>query len=578
MSLADARSSQTTLRHRIQTHLGDDVLIAEGFQGAETLSGGFSYTLTAYSETRHDLTARDLVGTPVTFDLAQSTPEHGEGGVRYFNGIISSLRPEGRIRDDQRSIYRLTVVSWLWLLEQVTDCRVFQNQSIPEVLEAVCGEWSGVGGADFSKVDFSAHAERRFLVQYNETTRNFLDRLCRRAGIAYYTTHDNGAHTVHFIDDGWLCPPLEQRELVVRSGETVDHDALTGWRREEQLTGGATTHVTYNYTDPVAQTAEAQAPDAVQQLAGVEHLDSVAYNEEFDDPAEGDHVARVAMNRCAQRQDVITASGDYRFLQTGHNVTVTGPGGEDGPAPGEEFTLTAVELSAHNDRGVTTAIEAVPVGRLVYPEGERPTIASLQTAVVTGPEGAEIHTDALGRVRVQFHWDRHGAHDERSSCWLRVMQGVAGPGFGMHFLPRVGQEVVVAFENGHPDRPFVMGALYHPGHTPPYANEPTRSGIRTRSTRGGTPDEANELRFDDAKGSEEVFLQAQKDLSVNVKNDLNRRVANNVTDTVGGAVRVSADDRIELAVGGNSVVIDNGGVTINGVKLDVATSQTDLNS
>jgi len=186
----------------------------------------------------------------------------------------------------------------------------------------------------------------------------------------------------------------------------------------------------------------------------------------------------------------------------------------------------------------------------------------MQTAVVTGPPAEEIHSDAHGRVKVQFHWDRLGKKDDNTSCWLRVMQSFAGPGFGAHFTPRVGQEVVVAFENGNPDRPFVMGALYHTENPPPYAeHKGTRSGIRTRSTKNGAAINCNELYFEDTKDQEEVYFQAEKDLNAHIKNNETRKIEN--------TLHIQAGEKIRLEVGGSVIEMTPEGITISAIEVKI---------
>ena len=240
----------------------------------------------------------------------------------------------------------------------------------------------------------------------------------------------------------------------------------------------------------------------------------------------------------------------------------------------------------------TCQLSAVPDGELVYPRGDVPRISSLQTAVVTGHEADTVYTDhnhrQLGRIKAQFHWDREGRYTPDSSCWLRVMQSGGGNGFaGFYALPRVGAEVVVAFENGHPDRPFVLGTLPHPNSPPPYGSEPTQSGIKTRSfTPGGaSAGKYNELRFDDKDGSEQVYFQAERDANAYIKrnateridndaeqkvgNNRTREVGNNESCDIGNDLTVTAGNSITLKVGGNTITIDTSGITINGQQVSI---------
>ncbi|MEJ2743625.1 MAG: type VI secretion system tip protein TssI/VgrG, partial [Gammaproteobacteria bacterium] len=288
-----------------------------------------------------------------------------------------------------------------------------------------------------------------------------------------------------------------------------------------------------------------------------------------------------------------------------HHFQLSGP-------PDEASNITKIIAASQNDRftlidvkyhidaltsGFSCDIEAIQQGELVYPEATFPKINSLQTALVTGPANEEIHTDEHGRIKVQFHWDRHNQHDEHSSCWLRVMQSFAGPGFGAHFTPRIGQEVVIAFENGNPDRPFVLGALYHPENVPPYAeHNGTRAGLRTHSTKSTDASRYNELYFEDKLGAEEIYVQAERDhthlvkhnLSTTVGNDKTQKIANNESTAVGknaqrnigdtytveagngikikagNEITLEAGKEISLKVGGSTINLTSGKIEISG--------------
>lgn len=193
----------------------------------------------------------------------------------------------------------------------------------------------------------------------------------------------------------------------------------------------------------------------------------------------------------------------------------------------------------------------------------KPLVNGAQTALVVGPKGEELYTDKYGRVFVQFHWDRKGKKDDQSSCWIRVAQLIAGKNWGTLFMPRIGQEVVVHFIDGDPDRPLIIGSVYNNDNLPPYQLpfEQTKSGIKTRSTKGGGASNANELRFEDKMGQEEIFIQAQKDFNQTIKNNLSVQVGNQST--------LQAQQSIELKVGNNSLLINTQGIFINGEKVNI---------
>lgn len=605
--------SQEHLLLQLATPLDKDLLIPVSVHGEEAMSQGFTYKLRCFSEDPAKVEAQKknkLIGNQVTFSLGQEDPSHDAKGTRYFNGYVKSLRPLGMSthKDDRKRMnYEMTIVSWLWFLEQTSGCRVFQNMTIPQVIEEVCKEWSGYGGTKIVKS--GNHPEERFLVQFNETNYNFIARLARRAGMFWYITHDQkergGKHTVNFCDAPMRVPQLNPKELVVRTG-TASHDHISRWTRRSNLASGQLTEAAYDYNERKAISAKQDAAKSLQEIPRAENLRRYHFTEEYQTQGDGDNHAKRAISRQSQRHELVHGTSGYRMLKPGHHFKVTTePRGEDFPDQDQSFTLTRVSLQASNEAGggsYATGFEAVPRGEAVYPWGERPTIANLQTAVVTGHAQDTVYTDhdgkQLGRVKVKFHWDREHekVEDPNSSCWLRVMQNGAGNGFSSFYaLPRVGSEVVVAFENGNPDRPFVLGALPHPSNKPPYGDDPHRSGIKTQSFNANGPSAGkwNELRFNDKDGSEEVYLRAEKDYNGLIQNNRKEEVGKNATEKVGEdltvtvngsetrdlgkALTVTAGSSITLKVGGNSIKIDSSGITITGGAVTVNGNPTSIN-
>jgi len=309
-------------------------------------------------------------------------------------------------------------------------------------------------------------------------------------------------HTLHLVDTSDSLSVLKSKAVKLQIG-TPDYDHLTEWKSAAKFATGNYTQRSYNYMSPSKDlTAAGKATSDIANAPRVMDVESYRYSEGFHDDSEGKLDTQRRVNQGTERSQVSIGSGNCRDLMIGQHFQVELANGGSFVDKGKTFTFSQVVIQAdEGERAVKCTVEAIPKGELVYPIVENPVVInSLQTAVVTGPPAEEIHSDAHGRVKVQFHWDRLGKKDDNTSCWLRVMQSFAGPGFGAHFTPRVGQEVVVAFENGNPDRPFVMGALYHTENPPPYAeHKGTRSGIRTRSIKGGAATNCNELYFEDTK-------------------------------------------------------------------------------
>lgn len=527
--MANADATQDKSLVRVSTVLPDNALVATRLSVSETLSKGFTIGITAFSEKHHNLTAEDLVGTPLTAVLVQQ-----DNSLRYFNGYVQEISATGSERAGQRSTYKLTVVSWLQLLlGKSQDNRIFQDKNVKQIIEEIFKPLGSIANYKFNIS--GAHPAWRYCTQYNETDLNFFNRLCQREGLAYYFLHENGAHTLHIIDAANIRSLEDNKPKVVEvQAGTPAFDHLSHWQSTGKFVAGKYSQRSYNYLKPkqLLEGSEAIKGNAlsIPKVAEVEHY---TYTEQFFTPEEGKTEVE-KQGYGASQATVAQGAGNCRHLKVGHNIKVALPQGAKFADKDKEFTLTNVSINADDISGVMNCfIEALPKGDLIFPQGTPPSINSLQTALVTGPKGEEVHTDELGRIKAQFHWDRLGKKDENSTCWLRVMQGFAGNNYGAHFTPRIGHEVVVAFENGNPDRPFVIGSLYHQENKPPYSEQlGSRSGVRTRSTKGAGDTNYNELYFEDDKGKEEVYFQAEKDFNAVVKNDESRQVGNDQASAI----------------------------------------------
>lgn len=562
---------------RMATPLGEDVLIPLSIEGEEAMSHAWTYALKVMSEKRHDLTAKDIVGRPVTFAIVQE-----DNSLRYFNGYVTEFAAEGRTMGGQQSAYRLKVEPWLYLLDKGSDCRIFQEQTVPDVLKKVFGPLG-----DIAKFTFDLkqpHEPYRYLTQYNETNGNFVRRLMAMDGIGYIVEHENGQHLVRFFDDPKSLPELPGDSTLKLQNGTASHDHLSSWNYRGNFDTGRFAQRSYSYQQPgAALQSETDAPDTVTELSRAPDVEHYHYAESYATRPGGDRNTGHVMGGAVQHHHVAKGAGSYRQLQPGRHFSVVQVPAGEWVHGSEDFTFTRVHFVANDRQGspaFRAEFDAMLKGNMSYPKGEQSRIVGLQSALVTGPKGEEIYTDKQGRIKVAFHWDRDSEKPgEKATCWLRVMQSFAGPGFGAHFTPRIGQEVVVAFENGNPDRPFVLGALYHAEHKPPYAsNAGTRSGFRTRSTKGGQVDNCNELYFEDAKGKEELFIQAERDFKgfikrnetravgedqiVKVGRDRKEHVGRNETVSVGNEFVIKAGKTIKLTVGGSLIQLTGGQIDI----------------
>ena len=579
--MANSLTSQNKHVVRLNTVLGEDALIIDNVEINQVMSLGFTFSLRVFSDYKHDLQPQDLVGTPLTIALMDDGDE-----PRYFNGWITQLEKSNPADTGEHTVYLIKASSFLHFMEHDSDCRIFQEKTVEDVISEIMQKYKNVG--KFKLVLRKNHAVKRYWVQYNESNLSFFNRICAESGLAYYFTHTNGHHCLNILDDPLLLPKLDPEVVFYQPG-THARDHLTHWQRSSRYFTGNYAQTSYNYQTPFSPL---NAQSSVQNdLAKVPHTyltEKYYYSEQYDNSAGATANTDNQLNSTTAENSLVIGSGDCRFLKVGYQFTAEPvPVERFFPDRGKSFSLTQLTMKISNKGEIHVDFEAVPNGEMIYPKNSRPSIASLQTAVVTGPPGEEIYTDDLGRVKVQFHWDRLGKKNENTTCWMRVMQNFAGPSFGTHFTPRIGQEVVVAFENGNPDRPFIMGGLYHAEHAPPYADQRgTRAGIRTRSTKGGSASNCNELYFEDKKGSEEVYFQAEKNHNVLVKNDQALKIQNNksqqvgknetnkvgenYTINVGKKLLIEAGQEIKLQVGGSTV-------TISSDKIDISSGLVDIN-
>ncbi|GAB1263671.1 type VI secretion system Vgr family protein [Aurantivibrio infirmus] len=587
--MSEGKATQEHRLLRLNTTLGKDALIPIGFNCTESLSKGFSIVVNVFSEIHHELTASDLVGTNVTIGLVQE-----DESIRYFNGYVREFVAEGSSRAGQRSTYHMKVVSWLeLLLSKRSDCRIFQDMPVKDVIKSVFSAYKELANFKFELT--ASHPDRRFWVQYNETDLDFFRRICHREGLAFYFSHENGSHCLHIVDEAKSLKALKPKKVKLQAG-TASHDHLSKWQSAAKFATGKYERRSYNYMSPSKnQKVIGEATSEVASVPRVMEVESYLFTEGYHDEGEGSTEISKRSTQGVERSKLAVGTGNCRNLSVATHFEVELSTGGEFADKGKSFTFSQVNLIVNDTTGITNCtIEALPKGDLIYPNSVTPTISNLQTAIVTGPKGEEIFTDKYGRIKVQFHWDRLGKFDENTTCWLRVMQNLTGSSFGVHFTPRIGQEVVVAFENGNPDRPFVIGALYHPEQTPPYADfKGTRSGIRSRSTKNGGKDNYNELYFEDRKGNEEVYLQAEKNLKSLIKNDEKRdvnndqtlsvknnkveNIGNNEKHSVKNELLIEAGKKITIKVGGSEIELTGSKIVIKSGKVDIDGGKIELN-
>ncbi|HSI61225.1 MAG TPA: type VI secretion system tip protein TssI/VgrG [Ideonella sp.] len=500
-----------------------------------------------------------------------------DDSLRHINGWVTRFEQGGTT--GRFDIYRVELRPWLWFLTLGADCRIFQNKTAVEILDAVFADYSS---HQLEKKLSGSFRARAFCVQYRESDFDFVSRLMEEEGIYYYFKHAEGQHTLVLTNGAQghtAIPGAKLAWAAVQTDDQLREDIVTDWNRAQQMRSLKYTHTDYDAEAPTVDLAsEAQRTAPYPQPGDLEVFD---YPGGYDDLAqtgntggkktEGGRLAQLRVDAFEAGHVVATGVTPFRASAAGLTFTF-----EDHANAGDYlFTSVAYEMEsgAHEASGSDEAVsgfscrfEAVPKAIAFQPQPvtPRPTIHGPQTATVVGPAGDEIHTDVHGRVKLQFRWDRIGRKNETSSCWVRVSHPWASKQFGMIALPRIGDEVVVEFLEGNPDRPLVTGRVYNGDNKPPYPlpAQATVSGIKTQSSKGGSLSTANELRMDDKKGSEYVWFQAEKNFHRWVKNDAFDTVKNdawvditkNLAHKIGENVTTAIGKKLTLKVGEDTQV------------------------
>jgi len=511
--------TQSTRHIAIETPLGTDVLLLKGLSAREEVSRPFELDLDLLSED-NAVNFDDIVGQNVTISMKLA-----DGATRYWNGYVSRF-VQIASATPQFAQYRATVVSWLWLLDRTADCRIFQEMTVPDIIKQVC---SDLGFTDIEDRLSGGYRTWIYCVQYRETAFNFISRLMEQEGIYYYMSHEAGKHTLVLCDSLSKHDPFEDYTEIkfdpeVDASSVEEH--ISSWTLERKVRTGAFAHTDYNFTTPKTDLMSTQQDVKAHSQAEYEVYD---YPGEFSTPEEGARYAGIRMEELAQPYDTCNGESGSRGIRPGYKFTLTGHPRDDQNR--EYMVLTAVykastesyETSGAGEDLCSCAFTVMPGDTQYRPARitPKPVVHGEQTAVVVGPAGEEIYPDEYGRVKVQFHWDRLGSDDENSSCWIRVAHPWAGTKWGFVAIPRIGHEVVVSFLEGDPDQPLITGRIYNADNMPPYTlpDNKTQTGFKTRSSKGGTPQNFNEIRFEDLKGEEQLFIHAEKNQDIEVEND-----------------------------------------------------------
>jgi type VI secretion system secreted protein VgrG len=579
MSLA----TQKTRHLAVDTPLGKDRLLLTAFSGREEMSRLFRYDLEFLSED-FSVNAAEIVGKNLTFALRRAND-----GMRYFNGYVRQFRAGPLTGSSRFRRYRAEVVPWLWFLTRTSDCRIFQFKKAPDIISRI---FTDLGFSDFELSRLRGdYPERTYCVQYRESDFDFVSRLMEEEGIFYNFRHENGKHTLILADHKSGYRPGAAPTIVCQQESTshIDQERISRWEHNYSFQTGKWAYTDYNFEKPQLNLMAQER--ACHKFPHAENFEEYDYPGEYELKDDGRRLTRIRMEEEETALDTVESESNCPTLSPGETFTLQD---HDLPQENKSYVVTSVaheirepvayETSGDGDGQMLrqelhyrNQFTCIPESVMFRPcrSTRCPVVEGPQTAVVVGPPGEEIYPDKYGRVKVQFHWDREGKRDENSSCWIRVSQIHAGQAWGAMDLPRIGEEVIVDFLEGDPDRPIITGRVYNADNMPPFAlpGEKTRRGNKTKTYMGAG---YNEMTMDDTPGNEQIRTNAQYnmdtavgnnqtlivgvDRSTQIGNNDTAKIGNNSTESVGNNKTVTVGNNMNVNVGKNMVV--NAGTSI----------------
>lgn len=616
----------------LNTPLGKDYLILTVAEGNEGISQLFKFNLQVFSQDK-DIDPSKVLGKSISFQI-----QNHEGVGREFNGMVSGFT-KGSLNFNQTRNYSIETVPWLWFLTLTSNCQIFQNKTTPQIIEAVFKDL-GFSDFDLSKLTKN-YIPREYCVQYDESAFHFVSRLMEEEGIFYYFQHESEKHILVLGDNKSSFFTLPGQSLHT-SDSTFPRAYVLSWQQEYTFCSGKYSHNDYNFETPNKNLLTTTT--TILNDSDFKKYELYDYPGFYTETNIGKDKSKIRMEEKETGYERVKAESNYCHLASGGIFSIKD---KETSTNEKKYVISSLYHKAIDKTHVARddEIPSYQNSFICFPRDvnfhpnritKKPTIPGPQTAIVVGPEKEEIYTDKYGRIKVQFYWDRKGTKDDKSSCWMRVSQSIAGNHWGAIYIPRIGQEVIVTFLNGDIDSPLITGCVYNASQMPPYElpKNQTKMGIKTHSTKEGTETEANELMFEDKKGSEEIYLHGQKDYKEVIENDASSKighdctieVTNNLKTTVKegnqeetvekgnrlitvqkgnheievnagnyslvisqgnqstkvslGKSSLEAMQAIELIVGQNSVKIDQTGITLQGmmIKINGTMVQVDANA
>ncbi len=558
----------------------DDALLLTGFTGHEAISQLFSFQLDLLSE-RNPNTSNDSVAMmkgPVNFaqiigKAATISLRLPKDRMRYFTGRVIRFSQSGA--DAVFTHYQMEIVPSVWKLTHHAYCRIFHNKTVVEIIQKVLNDRLI---SNYKLKLSSTYSPIEYCVQYRETDFNFISRLMEQYGIFYYFDHTDTDHTMIISDSSSTHDPCPLQKSAgygrLPSGDDDEFDLITSWSIEQELSVGMRSLTDYNFKTPSTNLLVSES--TVVDVSGNAALEIYDYPGEYTSRSEGTTFAKIRMQEDEAAHMIAHGSSLCRGFAVGYKFNLAE---HFRPTMNAEYLLTEIQhvatiagsySSAGSHSGsdsYSNHFSCIPCTVPFRPARvtPKPFVQGPQTAKVVGKsgdhdsandensggDGEEIWVDKFGRVMVLFPWDRY----DDCSCWIRVSQDWAGQGWGMINIPRVGQEVIVSFLEGNPDRPIITGRVYNFEQTVPYTlpDNGTRTTFKTHSTPKAGDDNYNELRFEDKKGDEQIFVHGEKDYDTRIKNDSREWIGNDRSLIVTNDQTESVGGELQLKVTGNQV-------------------------
>ena len=567
--------SQENRQARIDTPLGEDVLLLQHFAGTEALSRGFEYDLTVVSKDAA-IDGNAIVGKRISVSYYNDE----DGRTRYFNGFVSRFEYAEQVEEPTKmTSYNMTMIPWTWFLKHNKDFQIFQEMPVPDIIKQIFQE---LGFSDFQLQLTGDYPAREYCVQYNETDFNFVSRLMEEEGIFYYFKHTKDKHTLVLADSPSGYYQLDEAEVRYTPIGQKQHRQLSSWRHVYEFRPGKIAQKDFNFKTP----GDGLLTDTKSRVKfeGSSNLEIYEYPGRYEENGNGDRLTQVRLEELEAEHEHIVGSGYYLTFSPGGKFKVEKH--SRAADEGKSFALVEVYTELNSNYGFGNAVtvdfqnqfRCIPSDTAFRPQREavKPIVEGPQTAIVV-TDGQEIVVDEHARVKVQFHWDRYGKKDVQSSCWIRVSQVHAGAGWGMIDIPRKDEEVIVSFLDGDPDRPIITGRVYNGQNQPPFGLSGAGNNSKNKKRRGNTTKTYegsgyNELTMDDTEGEEQIRIHAQYDMDSviehnetwHTKNDREKKIDNDETMTIGHDQSLTVKNNKTVTVMNNhtETVVGNQTITV----------------